>query len=210
LEGDRTGRTGKSLDRRNHIPQGGHNLPEDEAPGGVAGPLTSILLGAHNDRADFLEIRHGTAQASAIFTAQGFKTTIPIDLSVGFDGSTCAGQEAAWKVILEVQPLMVFLTPWHEPREEQGYHDARITKDRKKLRQQYKPQLQFCAQVMKYQMQNKWFFILHGPEYSQVWYQKEIKDLGQSALGTLSSFGKVQREHPGQRASYTIFQCRVL
>jgi hypothetical protein len=73
---------------------------------------------------------------------------------------------------------MVFLTPWYEPWEEQGYHDARITKDRKKLRQQYKPQLKFCAQVMKYQMQNKWFFILHGPEYSQVWYQKEIKDLG--------------------------------
>jgi hypothetical protein len=89
----------------------GHNLPEEEAPGGVAEPLTSILLGAHSDRADFLEIRHGTAQASAsaTFAAQGLKTTILIDLSVGFDGSTCAGQEGAWKVILEVQPLVVFL-----------------------------------------------------------------------------------------------------
>jgi len=147
----------------------GYNLPEKEAPCGVADPLTSILLGAHNDRADFLEIRHGSAQVSATFAAQGFKTTTPIDLSVGFDGSTCAGQETAWKIILESQPLLVFLTPWYEPWKDQGHHDARINKAKKRTRQQHKPQLQFCARVMKYQIQNNRFFILDGPEYSQLW-----------------------------------------
>jgi len=153
----------------------GYNLPEEEAPGGVAEPLTNILLGAQNDRADFLEVRHGESLASAAFAAQGLKITNPTDLSVGFDCSTCTGQEAAWKVILEVQPLMVFLTPWYEPWEEHGYYNSRANKNGMKLRQQYKPQLQFCAQVKKYQMQNKRFFILDGREHSQVWYQKEIK-----------------------------------
>jgi hypothetical protein len=48
----------------------GFNLPEEEAPGGVADPLTSILLGSHSDRADFLEVRHGPSQVSATFVTQ--------------------------------------------------------------------------------------------------------------------------------------------
>ena len=71
----------------------GYNLPEEDAPGGVADPLTSILLRSQNGRADFLEVRHGPSQVSATFVAQGFKTSSPIDLSAGFEGSDRAGQE---------------------------------------------------------------------------------------------------------------------
>ena len=78
----------------------GYNLPEEETPGGVADPLTSIFLGSHKERADFLEMRHGVPQVSGTFGTQGFKASSPIDLSTGFDDSNRTGQEKAWKTIL--------------------------------------------------------------------------------------------------------------
>jgi len=155
----------------------GYNLPEEDAPGGVADPLTSILLRSQNGRADFLEVRHGPSQVSATFVAQGFKASSPTDLSAGFEGSDRAGQETAWKTMLESQPLLVFLTLWYEPWKDQEHHNARVDSTKRKIRQQHKPQLQFGAQVMKYQIQNNRFFILDGPEHYQLWYQKEIQDM---------------------------------
>ena len=71
----------------------GYNFPEEDAPGGVADPLTSILLRSQSDRANFLEVKHGISQVPATFVSQGFKTSSPIDLSAGFEGSDRAGQE---------------------------------------------------------------------------------------------------------------------
>ena len=129
------------------------------------------------ERADFLELRHGAPQATATFGTQGFKASNPIDLSTGFDDTNRTGQEQAWKTILETQPLLIFLTPWYVPWKDTDNHYAKTNSIKKRLKQQYKPQLQFCAQVMKYQIQNKRFFILDGPEYSQLWCQKEIQDM---------------------------------
>ena len=141
----------------------------------MADPLASIFLGSHRELADFLELRHGSSQVSGIFGTQGFKASSPIDLSTGFDDYNRTGQEKAWKTILETQPLLIFLTPRYVPWKDTENHYAKVNSTKERLRQQYKPQLQFCVQVMKYQLQNKRFFILDGPEYSQLWCQKEIQ-----------------------------------
>jgi hypothetical protein len=113
----------------------GCNLPEEELPGGVADPLTSILLRVHKERADFLELRHGAPQATSTFGTQGFKASAPIDLSTGFDDSKRTGQDQAGKTILETQPLLIFLTPWHAPWKDTEHHYAKVNTTKKKLRQ---------------------------------------------------------------------------
>ena len=160
--------------------------------------------------ADFLEVRHGPSQVSATFVTQGFKTSSPVDLSVGFDGSDRAGQETAWETILESQPLLVFLTPWYEPWKGQEHRATAFAVAKRKTRQQHKPQLQFCAQAMKCQIQNNRFFILDGPEYSQLWYEKEIQDMVPRCSWKPFSSRKEPEGLPGHRASYTTFPIHVL
>jgi len=203
LEGNRIGESGKPVDRRDIFIKVGCQLPEEESPGSLADPMTNVLLGSGEDHSDFLEI-HGPTKVVAALAAQGLKITTPIDLSQGFDNTTQNGQEAAWKIVTEKQPVVVYLSPFHVPWDDMQEGTSHRAKTRK-LRQLYRPQLQFCAQVMKYHMKNGRYFILDGPEHSSLQYQKEIQHLVPQAHGTSCSFHSARKGHLGLRIFYTTF-----
>ena len=128
-----------------------------------ASDWTSLLSFVSRGQIDMLELFSGSQHLSHACSSEGLSVGQPIDLRTGFDMSTTAGQDIAWKIIHDQQPSVVWLQPRASWKRD---YDLSMTA--------------FCTKVAWYQMQKGRHFVLENPRTSEFWNLVDLVHLSES------------------------------